>query len=158
MQDALAHKFATLIETHSGIIYQVIKLYADTQEDQQDLYQEIVLQCWKSFARFEGKSKFSTWLYRVSLNTILSYNRKAHREIPTDNIILASPEEPVASVEKAALYQAIKQLVEVDRMLILLHLEEYKNGEIAEIMGLTVNHVNVKLHRIKNQIIAQLKK
>jgi len=151
-------QFIEQIQEHSGIIHKVINLYVDATEDRQDLNQEILLQAWKSFGRFEGKSKFSTWLYRVSLNTVLTFSRKAKKEIslPANTGGQKSDEEKME--QKDLLYHAIKQLHEVDRMIITLHLEGYKNPEIAEITGLKTNHLNVKLHRIKNQIVSQLKK
>lgn len=133
----------------------------DLPEDKEDLYQEILLQAWKSFARFRGESRFSTWLYRVGLNTVLTFQRKNDKKVDSN-----AQELPQAGIkaeveqreDSELLYLEIKKLNEIDRMIISLHLDGYKNGEIAEITGLKVNHINVKLHRVKQQIIDGLKK
>lgn len=127
-------------------------------EDEKDLYQEIMLQAWKSYKRFKGDSKFSTWLYRVSLNTVLSFRRKTTpvktQDLSTLNVA-AVESRPADEVE--ALYAAIRQLSEIDRMIITLHLDGYATEEIADIAGLTSGNVRVKLHRIKNTISEILK-
>ena len=153
-------KFIDLIQQHAGIIHKIINLYGYEKENKEDLHQEILLQAWKSFTHFQGKSMFSTWLYKVSLNTALTYNSKIkkHSELKT----YANTSLETTSKDKPGLadrlYQLVRALHEVDRMIMTLHLEGYKNPEIAEITGLKVNHINVKLHRLKNQIIKQLKK
>ena len=151
--------FVQLIQAHEGIIHKIINLYVDAEEDKRDLHQEILLQAWKSYQNFKGNSTFATWLYKVSLNTVLTFNRKAKKYDalqPTDAIQAENNNEK--KERSALLYQLVRQLHEVDRMIMTLHLEGYKNLEIADITGLKVNHINVKLHRLKNQIIEQLKK
>ncbi len=157
MSADLEQQFVQLIQENAGIIHKVIQLYVDGPEDQRDLHQEILLQTWKSFPKFEGKARFSTWLYRVSLNTVLTYNRQKRPTTTLPQVDATSQPQEKAEM-KDLLYYAIKQLHEIDRIIITLHLEGYKNPEIAEITGLTTNHVNVKLHRTKQQIISQLKK
>ena len=153
------NEFVRLIQQHSGIIYKIINLYADAEEDKRDLHQEILLQAWKSYTNFKGNSTFATWLYKVSLNTVLTFNRKTrkHSELKTNDSI--SSESATEKKEQSELlYYLVRQLPEVDKMIMTLHLEGYKNLEIANITGLKVNHINVKLHRLKNQIIEELKK
>ncbi|MEL6923250.1 MAG: sigma-70 family RNA polymerase sigma factor [Bacteroidota bacterium] len=151
--------FVALIQENTGIIHKVINLYVDAPEDRRDLKQEILLQAWKSYARFEGKSAFSTWLYRISLNTVLTFRRKATPEVlPLSRNDTTQTTQPANLENKDLLFHAIRQLGEVDRMIITLHLEGYRNPEIADITGLKINHLNVKLHRIKKQIVSQLKK
>jgi RNA polymerase sigma-70 factor, ECF subfamily len=144
------------IQEHNGIIHKVIGLYVNNREDKRDLYQEVLLQAWKSYKNFKGKSVFSTWLYKVALNTVLTFNKK--RKI-TEGFDKSEPSEPIqdSKEDHEVLYHIIKSLGEIDRMLISLHLDGYKNNEIAEITGMTQNHINVKLHRIKGQIIEQFK-
>lgn len=142
------------IEDHKGIILKVVNLYADNLEDRKDLYQEIVLQSWGAYARFEGTSKFSTWLYRISLNvalTFLNKNKKATKikEQLNEPIYF----EPFELSERADfLYRAIKQLQQLDRSIIMLHLDGFDNTEISEIIGLSKGNTTVKLHRIKQQL------
>jgi len=153
----LEEKYISLIQKHSGIIHKVIGLYVDDEEDKKDLHQEILLQSWKSYSNFKEKSAFSTWLYRVCLNTALTYRKKEEsRPKSQKSEIPDTASEPQEKHEM--LYLIIKKLNEVDRMLMTLHLDGYKNQEIAEITGMTKNHVNVKIYRLKNSIIDQLKK
>ncbi len=149
--------FLSQIGAHEGIIHKVVGLYADGKEDREDLYQEILLQSWRSFASFKAQAQFSTWLYRVALNTALNFRRKVRKTetlAATQNL---SDTESSDRGDKEMLYLIVKSLDEVDRMLITLHFEGYKNGEIAEITGMTTNYVNVKLHRIKTNIIQRFK-
>jgi RNA polymerase sigma factor (sigma-70 family) len=142
------------IEEHRGIILKVVNLYADDLEDRKDLYQEIVFQSWSAYARFEGNSKFSTWLYRISLNVALTFLKK-HKKAVTlkENSALETAYEPPELSERADfLYRAIKQLTEIDRSIIMLHLDGFDNTEISEMMGLSKTNTNVKLHRIKQQL------
>jgi RNA polymerase sigma-70 factor (ECF subfamily) len=151
-------EFITLIEEHKGIIYKVIRLYVNHDEDERDLMQEILFQAWKSFPRFDGRSKFSTWLYRVALNTVLTFKRRPNLVIPHDNLasLNVSNAEKRSVDDTEALYQAIRGLGDLERMLITLHLDGYENDEIASIIGLTKNHVAVKLHRVKETLMNQL--
>ena len=155
----LQKQFVAAIKEDEKIIHKVISLYVDHPEDKKDLYQEILLQAWKSYKNFKGKSKFSTWLYRVSLNTVLGFKRK---EKPVEELKLQSVEVKESGESKKeryeVLYFLIKQLEEVDRMIMTLHLDGYKNQEICEITGMTANHINVKLHRLKAKIGEQFKK
>jgi len=128
----------------------------DDFEERKDLVQEIILQSFSSYGRFNGDSAFSTWLYRVSLNTVFSYIKKEKRrkqaEIEYEPEI---PEQPGENKEK--FYSAVKRLDSIGRIAVSLHLDGYSNPEIAEITGLTDNHVAVKLHRCKQQLTSLLK-
>jgi RNA polymerase sigma factor (sigma-70 family) len=149
-------QFTSLIEENRGIIFKVIRLYVQHSEDERDLYQEIIFQAWKSYPRFESRSKFSTWLYRISLNTVLTFRRKPKLVDHRDDMASLQVADKQASPDSEALYVAIRQLGEVERMIIMLHLDGYDNEEIAEIAGLTKNHIGVKLHRIKEQLTKTL--
>jgi RNA polymerase sigma-70 factor, ECF subfamily len=135
----------------------VIRLYINHEEDEKDLFQEILFQAWKSFPNFDGRSKFSTWLYRVSLNTVLTFKRRPVKVEVRENLESLNHSEKMEKDESEALYYAIRQLNEIDRMIITLHLDGYENEEIAEISGLTKNNTAVKLHRIKDSLIKTLK-
>jgi len=146
------------IKDNERIIHKVIGLYIYQTEDKKDLYQEVLLQAWKSFENFKGESKFSTWLYKVSLNTVLSFTRKSKATEPLEHEVMNSlhcSEDKKETYE--ILYYLIRQLDEVDRMLMVLHLDGYKNFEISEITGMKTNNVNVKIYRLKQKIIKQLK-
>ncbi len=157
---ASEHEFTALIDQNRGIIYKVIRLYVRHEEDERDLFQEILFQAWRSFPNFKGNSKFSTWLYRVALNTVLTFKRRPQLVVPHEDLsqLKTSTGDRQADEESEALYVAIRQLNEIDRMIISLHLDGYANEEIAEISGLTKNNTAVKLHRIKESLINQLKK
>ena len=154
------NQFIKLIEEHSGIIHTVINLYTDSLEDKEDLKQEILLQSWRSIGNFKNQSKFSTWLYRVSLNTSLTFLKKTKKqdEVITELISSSDIEENSQNMQSEALYLEVKKLDDIDRILITLHLEGYKNQEISEILSININHVGVKLHRIKEKIINNLKR
>ena len=157
MQESRKNEYIELIQQHAGIIHKVIGLYVDHPEDKKDLHQEILLQSWKSFQNFKGKSSFSTWLYKVALNTVLNYHKSQKKHEDLKQI----KEETSTGDQKEnheVLYHIIKSLNQIDRMLISLHLEGYKNLEIAEITGMTSNHINVKIHRLKAKIVEQFKK
>lgn len=151
--------FLELIERHQGIIHKVCRIYAHEAEDRQDLFQEIVYQLWRSKAKFAGKSKFSSWMYRVALHTAITHLRKATRSPKpqdlSEALAEAATEHPPRleqEEQKAFLYQAIEQLSPVEKAVIVLYLEEHSYDEIADIMGMTRNHVGVKLNRIKNKL------
>ena len=153
-------EFTELIDQNRGIIYKVIRLYIRHEEDERDLFQEILCQAWRSFPHFKGNSKFSTWLYRVALNTVLTFKRRPQVVIPPEDLSqlkYATGERHHANEEIEALYLAIRELNEIDRMIISLHLDGYLNEEIAEIAGLTKNNTAVKLHRIKETLVNRLK-
>ncbi len=157
-QDIVMEEFLRLVEDHQGVVHKVVNLYADTTDDRKDLRQEILCQAWSAYPRFKGESKFSTWLYRISLNTALTFLKKDKKNAFSDQI--PDVPEPVRrnldDVEQ--LRMAIKQLDMVDRLLINLHLEGYSNEEIAQFSGLSDGNVRVKLHRIKQKIQEQMKK
>lgn len=157
---AQEQSFTQQVQANFGIIRKVIQLYVDDPDDRSDLQQEILYQAWRSFPSFNGLSKFSTWLYKVSLNTVLTFRRRDTR-VPTialgpaqDN--LSAPDEQ-GSGNAERLYEAIRRLPEAERAVIILHLDGYNNEEIADISGLTKNNVAVKLHRIKNELMNRLK-
>jgi len=151
-------EFLKQIEENRGIIYKVINLYANDLEDKKDLYQEIVFQAWKSYPNFRSESKFSTWLYKVSLNVSMTYLSKTKKQTRvTETFPLEIQVEHSELSERAeVLYRAIRTLNELERGIIMLHLDGYDNTEISEIAGLTKVNTGVKLHRIKQQLITLL--
>jgi RNA polymerase sigma-70 factor (ECF subfamily) len=151
-------EFLLQLKEHQNIIYKLVHLYATSEEDKKDLYQEILFQAWKTFASFRGEAKFSTWLYRLSLNTIFTIQRKTHKIEYTDT---TKYEEQLtttsASDEKERLYKAIRTLSETERAIVSLHLDGFDNKEVGELLGITANGVGVKLHRAKQQLTTLLK-
>lgn len=152
-------EFTKLIEENRGIIYKVIRLYIRHEEDERDLFQEILFQAWRSYPNFKGDSKFSTWLYRVSLNTVLTFKRRPQLVVPHEDLSLLNARSPEknASEETEVLYLAIRELNEIDRMILTLHLDGYENEEIADIAGLTKNNIAVRLHRAKETVTKRIK-
>lgn len=150
--------FLAQVRENQGILYKIVNLYADDSETRKDLQQEILLQAWKSWPNFRGEAKFSTWLYRIGLNTALTMHRKNsivhyREQVPEYRSIADSAREDAAQ----RLYAAIRRLQETDRAIISLHLDGYDNGEISQMIGISPNHVGVKLHRIKQQLSTLLK-
>ena len=141
--------FLEQVRQNQGIIYKLVGLYATDAEEKKDLYQEIVLQAWKGWPSFRQEAKFSTWLYRICLNTILTQRRKQHRIDYKDSLESISP-----AVQNKVVQQ---EDAETDRAIISMHLDGYDNPEIGDMMGISNNHVAVKLHRIKQQLSQLLK-
>jgi RNA polymerase sigma factor (sigma-70 family) len=137
-----------------GIIFKLVNLYARDKEEQKDLCQEIIYQAWKGWSSFRGEAKFSTWLYRISLNTLLTYQRKAKpiRYQDLESLDYSVYAEVGAGEEARLLYKAIRSLPETERALISMHLDGYEHAEISSMAGITENHVAVKLHRIKSKL------
>lgn len=158
MSDSTQDTFITRIQENEGIVYKVIGLYADSELDRKDLKQEILLQSWKAYGRFRGDAKFSTWLYKISLNTALTYRKSLDRAASLKDNLEQADFSIAERGHHEQLYAIVKSFDKVDRMLMSLHLDGYGNKEIAEITGMNQNHVNVKIHRLKQQIIKEFKK
>ena len=159
MQDpAVQEAFIRLVNEYRGMLYKVCRMYCFTEHDRQDLFQEIIIQLWRSYPSFRGEAKFSTWLYRIALNTAISGLRKQRRQI-----VLTDPESlPVElqdiqySAEKEEqlqqLYVAINRLTEVEKALTMLYLEDKSYQEMEEILGISQNNLRVKMNRIKEKL------
>jgi len=151
-------EFLSQLKEHQNIIYKLVHLYANTEEVKKDLYQEILFQAWKTYPAFRGEAKFSTWLYRLCLNTIFTIQRKTNRVEYTDTAQFEEVYSTTPAIDEAErLYRAIRTLPETERAIISLHLDGYDNKEVGEWMGITANLVGVKLHRIKQQLATLLK-
>lgn len=149
-------QFLQLMDEHAGIIHKIIRVYAQSQEDEQDLKQEIIFQAWKSFDRFKGDAKFSTWLYKVALNTALTHKGKDEKRKATEQKVEEPLTVPTENM-RATLIGLIKNFSDLDKLIIMLHLDGYPNEEISLISGLKINHVAVKLHRLKEILTKKLK-
>lgn len=153
--------FLVHLRENQRIIFKLVNIYARDPDDKKDLQQEIILQAWKSYARFKGESKFSTWLYRLSLNTILTMRRRPvvveyRDDLETLSGVSSSSYEAKDAAE--LLYKAMRRLDDVEKAVISLHLEGYDNKEIADIIGITANLVAVKVYRAKRKLAEILKK
>nr|WP_286399961.1 sigma-70 family RNA polymerase sigma factor [Myroides odoratimimus] len=147
------------MEKHKGILYKVSKMYMDNQEDQNDLYQEIVLQLWKSYTRFQGQSQFSTWMYRVALNTAITYFKKAKQVVGRNEVF----DEKMKSMQSSEvdmdiesqvhyLYKAIYLLNDVEKALVFLYLEGFSHQDIGRNLGISEGNARVKLNRTKSKL------
>jgi len=146
--------YTSSILPYAAIIIKICRAYTNTQQDFEDYYQEVCLQIWKSRNNFQGRSEWSTWVYRLSLNvsmTMLKKQKNNHRPIASDRLPSDILDEPRVFIDDSLeqLYAAIRQLSEVDRGVILLYLEEKSYQEIADIMGTNPNNIGVRIQRIK---------
>ena len=131
-------QFLQLIGQHQGIIHKICRLYRDSPEDREDLCQEIVFQLWRSIATFEGTSQFSSWMYKIALNTaIASFRRKKPDITYTSNL----PDQPFVQYDPGdqheRLLEALKQLNDADKALMALYLDDFSYREMAEITGIS---------------------
>jgi RNA polymerase sigma-70 factor (ECF subfamily) len=157
--------FKRWLQDCSGLVFKVARAFAPTEADRQDLIQEILLQLWRSIPRYEGKAKGSTWVYRVAMHTALAWRRKeVQRRVPqvslfevpetaaADDLLTAQRRELVES-----LYAAIRQLPKVDACVVMLSLDGLSYREMAEILGVSENHVGVKLSRARERLATLMK-
>lgn len=153
--------FLAEIERHKRILFKVAYLYCANEADRQDLMQDITIQLWRSFERFDGRSRFSTWMYRVSLNVAISWRRARRRHVegavPLTDIALENrlivEQSPEASMEvRILLGELLQKLDGMDRALALLYLEGYDHAEIGETLGITATNAATRLSRIKQKL------
>lgn len=155
-QEELENKFIQMVRQHERIIYKVCSFYISNEHPLADLYQEVVCNLWNGFPKFKNGSSYSTWTYKVALNTCISGLRKEIKR-PKNVIPVASLTESLIEPENMneeirEMYRQINRLKALEKALILLYLEEKSYREIADITGLTVTHVGVKLNRIKEKL------
>jgi len=154
----LEHKFVTELQDNQNIVHKVCTLYTNDRDSHNDLFQEITIQLWKAYPKFRGESKFSTWMYRVALNTAITLYRKRKRRIDTadyESIIFKIKAEEYDETEELQLklmYKALKQLGDVDKALVFLYLEDKNYTEIAETLGISEVNARVKMNRIKTKL------
>lgn len=162
---AIDNGFSAQLHEHKGIVYKVAHAYARNPEDWKDLSQEIILQVWKSYHRFDQRFKFSTWMYRVALNVAIStYRRESRRTsavVSMEEIVFelaAQPEQADPDGHIAELYRIIGQFDELNRALMLLYLDDTGYRDIALILGISETNVSTKINRLKLKIKEQFKK
>ncbi len=151
--------FLGIIEGNQGIIKSLCSAYYQSNEDRKDAFQDVVLQLWKSFDTFRGQSEISTWIYRVSLNTLLTKVRKEKTRVAMDHLDSAQLPPVVTGVDGdiELLHIVIQSLKPADRAIVILYLEGYKNKEISHILNLTATNISTRLTRIRAELRAKLK-
>ena len=160
-------KFKQWFETHKGLIFRVIRAYTVSVEDQDDLFQEILLQLWSSIDNFQGNAKETTWIYRIALNTALIWRRRETRkrkkhcalilEFNETSCTQCDNDQPYDPQVLEQLYQAIRQLSVMDSSVIVMHLDGVSYDEMAEVLGISKNHVGVRLNRAKGRLAKFMK-
>lgn len=162
MIEDLKHRFTKDLEKNQNIIHKVCRAYTRSDSAHKDLFQEITIQLWRAYPKFRGDSKFSTWMYRVALNTAISLYRKSKRQIATsemyDNLkeLEFKDYDPTKDQQLALLYKAIRQLSDIEKALCLLYLEDKSYKEISETLGITEVNARVKMNRTKTKLKALL--
>lgn len=154
----LEKDFLEKIEKHKGVVFKISKMYMDNFDDQKDLFQEIIFQAWKAYPKFEGRSEFSTWLYRIALNTAIVFLKSEKKrsifsssDFERVNIKVEDYDDEQEQKLKK-MYDAIHQLNPIDKALIFYFLEDYSGKEMAEQLGLTEGNCRVKLNRAKEKL------
>ena len=159
--------FRRWLDEHIGLMLKVVRGFAASPQDQDDLFQDVLLQIWSSIPVFRGEAKETTWIYRVAFNTALAWRRGEHRRREGFDRFLklsAPPQAQPSHVDSTPeqeiverLYAAIRQLPKLDASLALMHLDGLSYREMAEVIGISENYIGVKLNRIRKQLADQLK-
>jgi len=154
-------EFVNKLNAHQKIVHKVCNLYMNTNTDREDLFQEISLQAWKSYKTYRGDAQFSTWLYRVALNTAITFFRKEKKQVRTTfSEVLPDVISNESDIEEQvkAMYKSIGDLSKIDKALVMLYLEDYSYIEIGETLGITPNNVAVKMNRLKLKLKEETEK
>lgn len=159
MTKDIKEQFLDVLEKHIGIIIKISGAYAYQHEDRKDLMQDIILELWKSFKRFDGSCKISTWIYRISLNISMNYKRKRSNAFMFTSLGDFREHELASWIADAEdfsqldiLYNSIKQLGEINKAIVLLYLDGNSHEEIAEITGISKTNVGTRMSRIKEEL------
>ena len=158
MQNKLEKKFLSDFEKNQNIVHKVCRIYTTNQDQHNDLFQEIAIQVWKNYSKFRGEAKFSTWMYRVALNTAISLYRKSSRSIKTQDFsdvsfkIKSVDYDDTKDQQLKALYDEIRELSDIEKALIFLYLEDKPYKEIAITLGITEVNARVKMNRAKDKL------
>jgi RNA polymerase sigma factor (sigma-70 family) len=156
-------EFVTLVEVHQNVIHKICRLYTKSSAEHKDLFQEITIQLWSAYPKFRGEAKFSTWMYRVGINTAISLYRKSKRKIQSfsfDDVAFKIPQDDsyddTEDQQLSAIYHAVKQLNDIDKALVFLYLEDKSYKEISETMGISEVNARVRMNRVKKKLKQQL--
>jgi len=150
-------EFVRQVQANQGIIQKICRLYGQTRHDREDLFQEIIVQLWKAVPKFQEQSRFSTWLYRVALNTAISDFRKKRRTLAVIQTEVASLEIESELIDDKderlkTLYAAISRLQEIDKAIVMLYLEDKSYDEMEDILGISASTLRVRMNRIKEKL------
>ena len=159
MEQLTEDEFLTLFEENQGIIYKICHLYGNTEVDKKDLYQEISIQLWKAYPTFKGTAKFTTWMYRVALNTAITFFRKGkkkRKEIElkpelTQGMVYAAFDD-ITEKRLKRMYKAIEKLTPIEKALVFLYLEDKPYKEISKTLGISNVNARVKMNRVKTKL------
>lgn len=158
MSSELEKSFVKQLQENQNLIHKICRLYTDGEDAHKDLFQEITIQLWKAFPQFRGDSKFTTWAYRVGLNTAITLYRKKTKSINTiefDSKFHKIDQDEYNYEEEEhikLLYQAVHQLNDIEKALVFMYLEDKDYSEIAETLGISEVNARVKMNRIKGKL------
>lgn len=162
MNKPLEQEFVKLMEDNQNILHKVCKLYTSDSDTHKDLFQEMVIQLWHAYPKFRGDAKFTTWAYRIALNTAISLFRTKKRTITTvewshtlENIRYDEYDSH-RDEQLSALYNAVRQLNDIEKALVYMYLEDKDYNEIAETLGINAVNARVKMNRIKTKLKTML--
>lgn len=158
MNQELENKFVQELQSNQGIIHKICRAYTKGEAQHKDLFQEISIQLFKAYPKFKGNSKFSTWMYRVAINTAISLYRKSKKQIKTSEIFDNLKEleykdyDDTKDRQVELLYQAIGYLNDIDKALVLMYLDDKPYAEISKILGISEVNARVKMNRAKTKL------
>ncbi len=158
MTKSLEQQFLKDFDSNQNIAHKICRAYTSDSDSHNDLFQEITIQLWKAYPKFRGEAKFSTWMYRIALNTAITIYRKKKRGLQVSKLEDHNIKIPEDTYDREIdeqidrLYLAINQLSDINKALILLYLEEKPYKEISQIMGISSVNARVKVNRIKEQL------
>lgn len=158
MTKDIEHNFVAQLEENQNIVHKICRLYTNNIDAHNDLFQEITIQLWEAYPKFRGDSKFSTWMYRVALNTAITLYRKSKRSIITqdyENVsfkISADAYDNEIEEQLKLMYKAVRNLNDIDKALVFLYLEDKNYKEISQTLGITEVNARVKMNRIKEKL------
>lgn len=158
MEQALEKEFIDNLNAHQNIAHKICRLYTNDESSHKDLFQEITVQLWRAYPKFRGDAKFSTWMYRVALNTAITLYRKKKKRIKTTDIdainfkIKAEVYDDTIEENLKLMYAAIKELNDIDKALVFLYLEDKNYKEISATLGISEVNARVKMNRVKTKL------
>ncbi len=158
MSQQLEAEFVKQLEENQNIVHKICRLYTNDKDAHNDLFQEVTIQLWKAYPKFRGDAKFSTWMYRVALNTAITLYRKSTRRVKTTAYesvqfkVTDMQEDDESAEQLTLLYGAVKQLNDIEKALVFLYLEDKNYKEISATLGISEVNARVKMNRVKTKL------